>query len=189
MTTTSSINSAPQPALETARLILRPFVIADAPDVERLAGDRAIADTTQNIPHPYPAGGAVQWIETHAGVWAAGEGAPFAMTDRDTGAVMGGIGLVINATNASAELGYWIGVPYWSLGYATEAARAVVGFGFELAMHRMHARHFTRNPASGRVMQKLGMKFEGVLRESARKWGRFEDVAVYGILDREWEGG
>ena len=63
-----------RPTLHTQRLILRPFEIADARDVQRLAGDRAIADTTLNIPHPYEDGMAEQWIATHQPQFEAGEG-------------------------------------------------------------------------------------------------------------------
>ena len=184
-----SSTSAPQPVLETPRLVLRPFESRDAADVERLAGDWAVADTTQNIPHPYPPGGAVGWIATHPRIWTSGEGATFAIVEREGDALVGGIGLAISALNASAELGYWIGVPYWNRGYASEASSAIVAFGFGLGLHRIQARHLTRNPASGRVMQKIGMTQGGVLRDAARKWERFEDVAIYAILVRDWEYG
>jgi RimJ/RimL family protein N-acetyltransferase len=99
----------------------------------------------------------------------------------------GTAGLVIDAPSAAAELGYWIGVPYCGQGYATEASRALLEFGFRaLALHRIPARHLARNTASGRLMQKLGMKFEGVHRHSARKWGVFEDVAIHAMLATEW---
>jgi RimJ/RimL family protein N-acetyltransferase len=191
MPTASPNESAPtavlsQPVLETPRLRLRPFVAADGPDVERLAGDRAIADTTQNIPYPYPAGAGAAWIASLPGIWEAGNGVTFAITDRESGALIGGIGLAITRISASAELGYWIAVPHWGRGYATEASRAVLALGFDMGVHRVQARHLTRNPASGRVMVKLGMTFEGVLREAATKWGRFEDVALYAVLEREF---
>jgi RimJ/RimL family protein N-acetyltransferase len=63
-----------------------------------------------------------------------------------------------------------------------------VTYGFEtLALHRIHAYHMTRNPASGRVMQKIGMRYEGCLRQHICKWGVFEDAAVYGILKSEFD--
>jgi RimJ/RimL family protein N-acetyltransferase len=69
------------------------------------------------------------------------------------------------------------------MGYATEAARAVVRYGFdELGLHKIHAHYLTRNPASGKVLERVGMRQEGLLREEVRKWGRFEDVIVCGIL-------
>jgi RimJ/RimL family protein N-acetyltransferase len=89
--------------------------------------------------------------------------------------------------HARAELGYWIGVPFWNRGYCTEATRALVDLGFRsLGLHRIQARHLTRNPASGRVMLTLGMRMEGINRDAMRKHGRFEDLAVYAILADEW---
>jgi [ribosomal protein S5]-alanine N-acetyltransferase len=87
-----------------------------------------------------------------------------------------------------AELGYWIGKPYWGHGYCTEAAQAVLRYAFsDLAPVRVHASHFTRNPASGRVMQKIGMRHEGCRRQHVKKWDKTEDLEVYGILKLEWE--
>jgi RimJ/RimL family protein N-acetyltransferase len=186
----SPITVRPQPVLETPRLLLRPFAPTDGPEVERLAGDRVIADTTQNIPHPYPAGAGAVWIGTHADVWAAGDGVTLAIIDRASGALLGGVGLATTRISDSAELGYWIAVGQWGQGYATEASRAIVALGFdEMGLHRVQARHLTRNPASGVVMRKLGMRFEGVLREAAKKWGEYEDVAVYGLLEQEFVRG
>ncbi|NEP60397.1 MAG: GNAT family N-acetyltransferase, partial [Symploca sp. SIO2G7] len=90
--------------------------------------------------------------------------------------------------NANAELGYWIGVLYWSKGYCTEAAKAVVQYGFEvIGLHRIQAAHFPHNPASGRVMQKIGMSYEGYRRQHILKWGKFEDLELYGILKSDWQ--
>lgn len=172
-----------QPTLRTERLVLRPFELDDVPDVTRLAGDAEVASTTLNIPHPYAPEMAESWIRAHATWWGAGELANFAVTLRESGEVVGAIGLVLNTRHENAELGYWIGRPYWGRGYATEAARAVVEFGLDgLGLHRVHAHHFTRNPASGRVLLKVGMRYEGRLREHVRKGEAFEDVDTYGIL-------
>ena len=93
------------------------------------------------------------------------------------------MGLEISEQDQHAELGYWVGRTYWGQGICTEAAAAVVKFAFEdLALHKVHAHHMTRNPASGRVLQKVGMLQEGVLRSHVRKKGVFEDIAFYGIL-------
>jgi RimJ/RimL family protein N-acetyltransferase len=112
----------------------------------------------------------------------------FAITHREKGFLIGGIGLNnINKEHENAELGYWIGKPYWGKGYCTEAARTVLKYGFEvMRLNRIHANHYTRNPASGRVMQKIGMKHEGHLRQHVKKWGKFEDSEVYGILRSEY---
>ena len=90
-------------------------------------------------------------------------------------------------TIVHGELGYWLGVPFWNQGYCTEAALAVVQYGFEvLRLHRIYASHMIRNPASGRIMQKIGMTYEGCQRQHVQKWGVFEDLATYGILQSEY---
>lgn len=176
-----------QPSLQTRRLILRPFNISDASVVQSLVEVKEIADTTLHIPHPYPDGVAEEWISTHARRFGDGESAVFAIVERDHGILVGSIGLDISSSNSSAEMGYWIGKPYWSQGYCTEAARALLRFAFEtLDLNRIQARHFTRNPASGRVMQKIGMTHEGHLRKAVRKWGKFEDLELYAILREDF---
>ncbi|HET9947544.1 MAG TPA: GNAT family N-acetyltransferase [Longimicrobiales bacterium] len=177
------------PTLRTARLVLRPCVPGDASDVRRLAGDPGVSDTTLNIPHPYEEGMAEAWIATHEPEWLARGHVTLAVTEPEVGLV-GAIGLRVNAKHRRGELGYWIGVPYWGRGYATEAAAALVGFGFDaLELNRIQARHMTRNPASGRVLEKIGMHFEGVQRGWMLAHGRFEDTAVWAILreDRDRE--
>ena len=179
------------PTLTTERLLLRPFAESDAAAVERLAGARDVADTTLHIPHPYPAGGGAWWIGTHASAWEGGAGLTLAVVTRAApDELLGAMGIAIVREHARGELGYWIGAHAWGRGYATEAARVMTAFAFEtLGLHRVQARHFTRNPASGRVMQKLGMRLEGVHRDAYLRWDRFEDVAVYGILATEWADG
>ena len=96
---------------------------------------------------------------------------------------MGAIGLVVQPEHSRAALGYWIGVPYWGQGYATEAGREVVRYAFdELGLNRVYAFHFTRNPASGRVLQKIGMVYEGVRRAHTLKGSEYLDDEAYGIL-------
>jgi RimJ/RimL family protein N-acetyltransferase len=109
----------------------------------------------------------------------------FAATQRD-GRVVAAVGLEIDPPHRRAELGYWVARPYWNAGYATEGARAVVEFGVRsLRLNRVAAHHYSRNPASGRVMQKIGMTYEGRLRQHVLKWGVFEDIDMYGILAGE----
>ena len=179
----------PQPSIVTERLILRPFAPSDAADVQRLAGDPAVADTTLHIPHPYPDGAAESWINTHQERWESGLGVICAITLRSTGELIGAINVLsVSKQNSHGEMGYWIGTPYWNQGYCTEAARALIRFSFDtLGLHRVFAHHLGRNPASGRVMAKAGMRYEGTLREHTRKNDVFEDLPVYGILASEFE--
>jgi len=180
---------AEQPTLSTTRLILRPFNLEDAPVVQRLAGAREVADTTLNIPHPYREVVAEAWILTHKQLFRVCVLATFALVLAASDELIGAIGLRIESMHSRAELGYWIGVSHWGKGYCTEAARAVLAYGFNvLGLMRVHASHLTRNPASGRVMQKLGMRHEGKLRKHVRKSDVLEDLEIYAILRHEFNG-
>ncbi len=178
-----------QPELRTERLLLRPFVLADAPTVQRLAGDREIASPTLNIPHPYEDGMAEAWISTHQQQFQDGELVNFAIVRQRDGVLIGAIGLMaINRQHENAELGYWIGKPYWNNGYCTEATKAILRYGFSaLGLNRIHSVHLGRNPASGQVMKKAGMVYEGCQRQHVKKWGIFEDLEMYAILKSEYE--
>lgn len=189
--------------VKTDRLVLRPLKLSDADEVQRLAGAWEIADTTLLIPHPYEDGMAEEFIRSQTAAMAAGAGYAFAITRTETvrrpqssqnssaerGSIfLGIVGLTVQREHNRAELGYWIGVPYWSNGYATEAAVAILGFAFrELVLHRVYAVRLSRNPASGRVLEKIGMNHEGRRRQHILKWGTYEDVEEYGITCDEYE--
>ena len=174
------------PTLRTARLVIRPLAPTDAPRIYELASAREVALNTMHIPHPYPPGAAEEWIASQEEKRAEGH-YHFAIDD---GALAGGIGLRVQRDFDRAEIGYWIGVPYWGRGYATEAVAAVIRFGFEeLNLNRIYAGYFSRNSASGRVMAKNGMTYEGTLRQHVKKWGEVVDIVYYGILREEWGKG
>ncbi|NMF82887.1 GNAT family N-acetyltransferase [Nodosilinea sp. P-1105] len=177
---------AEQPILSTERLILRPFTQADVPTVTDLAGVRQISEMTLSIPYPYTEADATAWISQHPQLWAEGKAIDYAITRYDV-SLCGSVGLGLNPDHNLAELGYWIGQPYWGLGYATEAARAIVAFGFTtLELNRINATHFSDNPASGRVMEKLGMRCEGYRHRHTLKWGKYRDIKLYGLLQSDW---
>ena len=173
-----------QPELNTRRLVLRPLNQDDAITVQCLAGDKKIASVTENIPHPYEDGLAEAWIDAQQVAWRAEEAATFGIVNRRSGQLIGCIGLILTLKHSRASLGYWIGVDFWNLGFATEAGQAVVRFGFdELGLRRLEATHLTRNPASGRVMQKIGMHHEGTLTDYIKNEQRFEDVELYSLIN------
>lgn len=104
------------------------------------------------------------------------------------GDLIGAISLGINLPNQMAELGYWIGMPFWNKGFCTDAARRVLQFGFdELGLNKIYARHLGGNTGSARVMQKIGMTKEGMLRQHVMKYGVLNDIVEYGILKSEYE--
>ena len=172
--------------LKTARLILRPYSDADIPELLPLVGAREVAATTLRIAHPYTeldARAFLQLALQPGKIWLA-------ITLRDDGRQIGGTGLRVEEQHRHAELGYWLGVPYWGKGYATEAAREMVRHGFEdLNLHRIFASHFKHNPASGRILIRLGMRYEGCQREHLRKWDQYVDSELYGLLRQEWTAG
>lgn len=104
--------------------------------------------------------------------------------------VIGSISVVhYQEANRSCEIGYCIGYDYWNKGFTTEALYAVIEYLFEETdFHRIEAKHDTQNPASGKVMQKCGLTYEGTLKESViRKDGSFGSMKVYGILKSDHE--
>lgn len=185
------------PVLETERLRLRPPRAGDAPRIQELAGDRLVAATTGNIPHPYPDGAAEKWISESPAGAVAGSAYTFVIAGLADDLLLGAVGLHPSTGEANdptnpqrAELGYWVGVPYWGRGYVTEAALRVVAWGFEvLKLDRVYAVCLESNRGSSRVMEKIGMRHEGTLRHHLRKWGEVHDARMYGILRSEWEAG
>ncbi len=177
--------------INTPRLRLRGLTLDDAPTIQRLAGRREVAEMTRSIPHPLTLTQAREWLTKMLADMAEHKTAVFGVVLESTGELIGTIGLVnIDQEHCCAEMGFWIGMEWWGQGYATEAARAVVRYGFEgLGLNRIHAHHMTKNPASGRVLEKAGLQREGVLRQAIRKWDHFEDVVVYSILRQDWRGG
>jgi RimJ/RimL family protein N-acetyltransferase len=154
--------------------------------VTELRGAWEIAATTLSIPHPYEESMAQAWIQGHQEALTEGKAMFWAITRRDDSQLVGGVGLHFSKPHHAADIGYWIGTPYWNQGYATEAAAAVIRYGFaELDLNRIQGKHMTKNPASGRVMAKVGMQFEGILRQAIYRWDRFEDIAVYAILRQD----
>ena len=172
------------PALETTRLRLRPYREDDIAELLPLIGTREVAATTLRIAHPYTEQDARDFLalaQEPGKIWLA-------VALRSDGRQIGGIGLRVDDQHQHAELGYWLGAPYWGQGYATEAAREILRYGFrDLHLHRIYASHFAQNPASGRVLLRLGMRHEGCQREHLRKWNQFVDSELYGMLRQEWE--
>jgi len=151
-----------------------------------MAGTEEVYRTTLNIPHPYNDGLAERWIASHALAYFEGRGLTLAVTLKEDRILVGAVGLTASPANHRAELGYWIGPDYWGNGFCTEASRALVAYGLgTLRYHKITCRHMTTNPASGRVMQKIGMVLEGSLADEICKDGRFYSLDVYGLVSPE----
>ena len=165
--------------IETPRLLLRPPELADAGRISLLAGDYDVASMTGTIPHPYSEQLAAEWIGS---VLAGEEGVVFAIAR--SGALIGCTGYRAFGED-HAELGYWIGKPYWGLGYATEAVAALINHAFETdGFAYLTVGHFNDNPASARVIAKFGFAPYGKeVRDCAARRAKANCVTYR--LDRE----
>lgn len=176
------------PILHTERLILRSFTLEDAADVKRLANDPDVAPATYFIERSYEEGAAEEWIWWCHEWLEDGERANFAITLRVDGTLIGTVELTFrnHLPYNDAALGYWIGKPYWNCGYATEAAKAMVAYGFcEHNIDLIYADYAKRNPASGRVMQKIGMRYADYFPKDPED-NSSEDMIRYKILKSEF---
>lgn len=175
-----------QPIIETERLILRSFELSDSKRVQQLAGNPKIAETTLNIPHPYEDGMAEGWINTHKENLIENKSITYAIIKKEDNELVGAIGLMMNNLHRKAELGYWIGVPYWGKGYCTESSKAIIELGFEeLGLNKIYARALVSNIGSWSVMEKVGMIYEGILRQEVIKDGLPLDLKSYAILKED----
>lgn len=175
--------------LETPRLILRPFVMEDAAAMyKNWATDPEVTKYLTWMPHT-----SVQESEEIIGMWVKGYEKrttyQWAMEDRDTGEIIGCIGVVgINDGFLSCEMGYCMSRYYWGRGLMPEALKTILDHLFGVVgMERIHAKHHVLNPSSGKVMQKVGMTCEGTLRHGMRMKGEFCDVALYAIIKSDWK--
>jgi RimJ/RimL family protein N-acetyltransferase len=167
-----------------AAVTLEPIAPRHADDVQRLAAHPDVVATT-NLPEPYPDDGAEQWIAYVRPRHQAGEEFAFAIRN-DEDELVGVTGLV-DVDDTEAELGFWIGKPYWNRGYATAAARRTLRFAFEeIGLQRVFARPLVRNAPSRRVLEKLGFQFRQTETHEHPKWSEADRVARYRIDRERW---
>lgn len=176
------------PILKSTRITLSQPKVTDIPTIIKYAGHTEIEAGTLSMPHPYQEKDAIFWLNF------ANEGVQnknryiFGIRLNETDEFIGGMGLHIEGHFNRAELGYWIGVPFWNKGYATEAAKTILKFGFEdLKLNKIFAMHFKENPSSGKVLSKSGMVKEGEFKEYIKKGENYIDVTQYGLTKGEYE--
>lgn len=176
------------PSLETERLLLRKLTLRDDRDVFEYASDDVLTeymmwDTHKSIED---ARGFINFV---LGRYEKDEGGEWGITLKETGKLIGALGFVwVDTRNRQGEIGYVLNRKYWGLGIMPEAVNGVLKFAFEeMQLNRVEACHFSPNEKSGRVMQKVGMSFEGIAREKKFSKGRFWDAKQYAILKSDWE--
>lgn len=175
--------------LETERLVLRPFEDGDLDALYRMQSDADVARWLYNDPRTLE--------ETRAYLARKIAGAQFVAEDdwlsavvveRETGNVVGDMALHwVSEQHKLGEIGFILDPAYQGRGYATEAARTFLAFGFDgMGFHRMIGRAEARNTASARVLEKLGMRLEAHLVENEWVKDEWQSELVYAILEHEW---
>ena len=176
------------PVLETADLILRKPAVKDAKDIFRYASDPEVARYVLWEPHRSlsETRSFVRFLRSRI---RSGYPSSWVVVLKETCSVIGTIGFIwYSEENRSAELGYSFSREHWNRGYATQALKAVIDASFtSLPLNRLEAQHDLRNPASGRVMEKCGLRQEGILRNRIVNKGEYIDVALYAVLRSDWE--
>jgi [ribosomal protein S5]-alanine N-acetyltransferase len=158
---------------------------SDKESLVELLNNREIYRGTLRIPFPYTGNGFDAWF-VRLNERTLEDGQPTAWAIRDgRGRAIGGIGLDPSAEGPSyrAEIGYWLGQPFWGRGIMTSAVQAVSRHGFEeLKLGKITAHVFSFNVASARVVEKAGFQLEGYLRKHFLKDGEFIDAKAYGLV-------
>jgi RimJ/RimL family protein N-acetyltransferase len=176
------------PTLRTERLLLRPFDEGDRDDIYALQSDAHVLRFWDSPPWTEPER-ADRFLASCRTMAEEGTAVRVAVTRLDDGTFLGWCTLHDwNPTFRSAKAGYCFAHASWGHGYATEATRALLTWAYdELDLNRVEASVDTRNPASGRVLEKLGFVLEGTMREDCIVDGVVSDSWVFGLLRREWE--
>jgi RimJ/RimL family protein N-acetyltransferase len=173
------------PVLTTERLALRPFQTSDAERVSRLVSEPAVASriSRSGIEYQSPE----QWIDQQQVNFEEANYLTLAVVRHADGVLIGCVTQTHYEIDDNAELDYWIGKPYWNQGYAAEACAPMIDYTFDAwNLHRIFACHFVTNPASGRVLEKLGFTREGTLRQHYCANHVYEDLVYWGLLRSEW---
>lgn len=176
------------PNLVTERLVLNQPTESDIDDVIFLLNQTPdFSDNTLSMPFPYKKGDAEFWIKMSENGFENKDVFVFAIRDKKSLKLIGGIGLNLIPAHQKAEIGYWIAKDFWNKGIATEALKSIIDFGFnDLNLNKLYATHYPHNPASGKVMVKAGMKMEAVLKEEIAKNSKFMDLIRYTILKNDY---
>lgn len=173
------------PVLETDRLILSQITSEDIPRIVECLQDKVISDNTATIPYPYNEGHAEFWLNLCKDAFENNQGHNFAIRNKKN-EFLGSIG-IHNKEDNKAEIGYWVGLPNWNKGYATEASKAILDFGFStLGLDEIYGDVYPHNPASAIVLEKAGMTKQGVLKDHVKKGDQSFDLIRYSISKKDF---
>ncbi len=175
------------PRIETKRLVLEEFLPTDIPQIVANM-TYSIARNTLFIPFPYREEDASRFIEKSREEFFQNRGLHFAIRLKENMQIIGAAGINLMNKHFRGEIGFWLSEDYWNSGIATETAAAVIRFCFEkLNLHKVFAYYFQDNKPSGRVLEKCGMKKEGLLRDHVYSRGRYKNLVIASLLKKEFE--
>lgn len=174
--------------ISTDRLILNRPKKNDLEDFNlQINSSEDFSKNLTSITFPFTQEQTDRWFELCDKGYESGESFRFAIREKNIGKLIGTIGIHLDQKHHKAELGYWLGKEFWGKGYLTEALKAVIGFGFKgLNLNKIYATHYLYNLGSEKVMQKSGMKLEGLQKQEYLQNGEFLDVKRYSILKEDF---
>ncbi|MDR1433442.1 MAG: GNAT family N-acetyltransferase [Puniceicoccales bacterium] len=175
------------PILHSARLLLRPVCVGDVVHIQSSIDDKRVCDNLSYVPHPYTVEMAETWTRNVNFGMANGSCCYWTICDQKTEEFIGSMGLSIHNEQDGCEMHYWVNADQWNKGYCTEAAKRTIVHAFEdIGMHRVFITHRENGLASKTVIKKCGFVLEGILRDSLKRFGKFENVATYSMLHDEY---
>ena len=180
--------ATPKPKLLGDRIILRPLEEGNSTTLYENVKEYEMARWLINLPHPYPEDGAIEFIKKAREMMDKGLAYELAIESRTTSEVIGIMSFCkVDQKHRNAELGFWVAKDHRNKGIATEAASIILAFGFEvLNLERIYAKCFVDNEPSQRVVEKLGMLYEGTFRHEVLKEDKFIDQKYFSILKGDW---
>jgi RimJ/RimL family protein N-acetyltransferase len=174
--------------IDTDRLILRSPLAADAAAISALLENWNVAQWLVRVPFPYRVEHAAAWVERSIQERVAGVGWPYLILRRDDNVLMGCMDISIEGDARGGTLGYWLGEDFWGGGYATEAARAIIGFAFDiLKLNEVNASALPENARSMHVLKKAGLIHIGPQVEDTVERGRV-DTEAFALQRKFWRG-
>lgn len=179
-----------QPTLTSKRLILRAPSIVDIPQLTKLANNKNISTMLAGMPHPYITEDAEAFIEKTNQKYQQQKSVQYAIIDAKTQQLIGVVGFSISHVHNHVTLGYWLGEKYWGEGFMSEACATLMEYAFmHLNVYRVASHHFHTNPASGKVMKKIGLLYEGKRLGHFKKGKEYLDICDYGLLASAYKEG
>ena len=169
----------------TPRLYLRRSLLTDVSDIIELTNNEYIADMA-DLPYPYLRRDAIKWVISKSRRQSNEYCMPYVITLAASKVVVGAVTVIIQVKRKQAEIGYWIGEPYWKNGYASEAVNAITSCLLqEKGLSLIFCRVALNNNISIKILQKIGFRCDTVLMNECDSHGRVKDIAIYKLTNRE----